>query len=114
MRAHLSPVFCCNTNPRPCRLASVQRRVGLSGSKKEIVGADVRDCFAVTKAWSRFGDQVNSFFVLSKGRSGASRPARVAVLAESWFARPKKERRSVRFVGVGNSDIASVIDWSMQ
>ena len=114
MRAQLSPVFCCNTNPRPCRLASVQRRVGLPGSKKEIVGTDVRDRFAVMNAWLRSGDQVNSFFVLNRGCSGANSPARVAVLAESWFARPKKARRSVRFAGVGNFEMASVMDWSMQ
>ena len=55
MRTQLSPFFCCSTNPRPRRLASVQRRVGLSGLKKEIVGEDVRACLAVVNAHSRSG-----------------------------------------------------------
>ena len=45
---------------------------------------------------------------------GANRLVRVAVLAESWFARPKKARRSLRFAGVGKLVIASVIDLSTQ
>ena len=61
----------------------------MPGSKNEIVGVDVRDCFAVMNAWLRSGDHVNSFFVLERGRSGANSPARVAVLAKSWFARLK-------------------------
>lgn len=36
-----------------------------------------------------------------------------SVLAESWFANPKKERRSVRLVGVGKLEMAAVIDWSI-
>ena len=44
---HVSPVFCYSTNPRPRRLVSVHNRVGLSGSKKESVGADMSDCLAV-------------------------------------------------------------------
>ena len=63
--------------------------------------------FTVVNAWSCSLDHVNSFFVLSSGRSGASSPATDAVLAESWLTRPKKERRSVRLVGVGKLDIAS-------
>ena len=87
--------------------------MGLVGSKNERVGADVSDCFAVVNAWSCSLDHVNSFFVLSSGRSGASSPATDAVLAESWLTRPKKDRRSVRLVGVGKLDIASVIDLSV-
>ena len=68
----------------------------------------------LVNTWSRSGDHINSFFVLSSGRIGASRLASVAVHAESWFARPKKARRSVRFAGVGKLEIASVIDLSMQ
>ena len=76
------------------------------------MGADVRACLAETKALSRSGDHTNSFFVLSSGRKGAIRSARVAVLAESWLARPQKARRSVRLAGVGKLEIASVIDLS--
>ena len=43
----------------------------------------VRDRLAVENAASRSGDHVNSFFVLSSGRSGARRLASVAVLADS-------------------------------
>ena len=64
--------------------------VGLVGSKNERVGADVSDCLAVVNAWSCSLDHVNSFFVLSNGRSGASSPTD-AVLAESWLTRPKKD-----------------------
>ena len=58
IRDHVSPVFCCRTNPRPCRLASVHRRVGLVGSKYDSVGADIRDAW---KALSNSSDQTNSF-----------------------------------------------------
>ena len=85
-----------------------------SGSKKETVGADVRAFLAVVNAWSRSGNHVNSFFVLSNGRMGANRLVSIAVLADSWFARPKKTRRSVRFAGVKKLEIASVIDLSVQ
>ena len=47
MRAQLSPFFCCNTNPRPLRLASVQRQVGLLRLKKERVRVDVMACLAM-------------------------------------------------------------------
>ena len=104
MSAHVLPVFCCSTNPRPCRLASVHNHVGFSGSKKESVGADMSDCLA----WSSSGIHL----VLRRGRSGASSPEMAAVLATSWLTRPKKERISVRLVGVGKFAIASVIDWS--
>ena len=92
----------------------MQRRVGLSGSKKETVGADVSACLVVLNAWSRSGDRLNSFFVLNNGRKCANRLASVAVLDESWFARPRKARRSVRFAGVGKLETASVIDLSTQ
>ena len=76
--------------------------VGLFGSKNDKVGADVSDCFTLVKAWSSSDDHVNSFFVLRSGRSGASDPANVDVLADSWLASPTNERRSVQVVGVGN------------
>ena len=68
------------------------------------------DSFALMNAWSISDDQVNSFFVLSRGRRGVSSSASVALLADSWFARPTKDRRSVRLVGVGNFSMASMID----
>ena len=111
-RAHLSSFFCCRIKPRPCLLASVQRHVGLLVSKNANVGATVSDCLALSNAWSCSVAQVKSFLVLRRGRSGARSPATALVLAESWFARPMKERRSVRFDGVGNLDIASVIEVS--
>ena len=73
----------------------------------------MRACLAAQNAVSRSGDYMNSFFVLSSGRKGANRLARVAVLADSWLARPKNARRSVRLAGVGKLEIASVIDLSM-
>ena len=109
----LSAVFCCRTKPRPCLLASVHRRVGLLASKKASVGAVMRDSLAVENARSWSVDQMKSFFVLRRGRSGAKSAATVSVLAKSWLTSPKKERRSVRLVGVGNLAIASVNDWSM-
>ena len=71
-------------------------------------------CLALVNTWSRSGDHINSFFVLSSGRIGASWLASVAVHAESWFVWPKKAWRSVRFAVVGKLQIASVIDLSMQ
>ena len=88
--------------------------MGLSRSNNETVGADVSACLALENTCSRSGDHVNSFFVLSSGRRRAKKLANVAVLAESWFARPKKARRSVRFPGVGKLVIASVIDLSTE
>ena len=75
--------------------------MSLSGSKKETVGEDVSACFALVNTWLRSGDHINSFFLLSSGRIGASRLASVAVHAESWFARLTKAWSSVRFAGVG-------------
>ena len=62
------------------------------------------------RALSKSGDHTNSFLVLSSSCRGASRLARMAVLADSWLARPKKARRSVRLAGVGKLEIASVTD----
>ena len=84
--------------------------VGLFGSKYNSVGAEVSDSFTLMNAWSSSDDQVNSFFVLRRGHRGVSSPASVAVLADSWFVRPTKDRRSVRLVGVGNLAMASMID----
>ena len=108
MRGQLSPAFVATRN-RVTLVCSAKMRVGLAGLKNELVGADVRACFAEMKALSRSGDHKNSFLVLSSGRKGASR---FAVLAESWLAKLKKARRSVRFTGVGKSEIAMVIDLS--
>ena len=58
MRDQVSPVCCCRTNPIPCRLVSVHRRVGLVGSKYASVGADTNDSFM---AWKASSDQTNSF-----------------------------------------------------
>ena len=74
----------------------------------------MRACLAAVNAWSMSGDHMNSFFVLSSGRMGAKRCASVSVLAESWLARPTNERRSVRLVGVGKLEIASVMDLLME
>ena len=60
-----------------------------------------------------FGCPQNSFLVLRRGRSGASRPATVSVHANSWLANPKKERRSVRLLCIGNLAITSVMDGSI-
>lgn len=84
--------------------------VGLLGSKYDSVGAEVSDSFALVNAWSSSDDQVNSFFMLRRGHRGMSSPASVVVLEDSWFARPTKDRMSVRLVGVGNLAIASMID----
>ena len=99
-------------NPNPLLLASVHRRVSFSGSKKETTGATVRMSLLAMKALSCIGDHKKSFFVLRSGRSGANDVAIELVHPDSWFAKPKKEHKSVWFVGVGNSEIASVIVWS--
>jgi len=54
-------------------------------------------------------DHWKSFFVLSKGCSGVSSVEMVFVHADSWLTKPKKDRRSVQLVGVGNFEMASVI-----
>ena len=61
---------------------------------------------------SRLEVQMNSFLVLSSGRKGARVLVSTAVLADSWFARPKKTQSSVWLVGVGKSVIASEMDLS--
>ena len=113
MRDHVLPVFCWRTKLRPWRLASVQRRVSLCWSKYDKIGADVSDFLTFAKAASNSSVQVYSFLVLRSGCNGASKVAMVGVFADSWFIRPMKDRRSVRFAGVGNSVIAWVIDRSI-
>ena len=68
--------------------------------------------FAAWNALSWLGDQMKSFFVLRRGRSGISKEETVLVEVDNWFTNPKKDRRSVRLVGVGKFEIASVIDLS--
>ena len=82
-RTHASLDFCWRTKPRPRQLAFVQIRVGLLGSKKDRVGADIKDNLAFSKASSRPSDQTNSFLVLRRERRGLNRLAIVGVLAES-------------------------------
>ena len=55
---------------------------------------------------------MKSFFVLRSGRRGANKPATVGVLDDSWFTRPTNERRSERLVGMGNFEMASVMESS--
>ena len=78
---HVSSNFCWGTKPSPCRLASVQIRVGLLGSKKERIGA-TRDDLTPPKTSSSPGDHTKSFFVLRRGRRGFNRPAMAGILAE--------------------------------
>ena len=96
-------------NPRPCLLASVHSCVGLRLSKNARTGLDVSISLAVRNAWLCSVDHINSFLVLRRGRSGANRLATASVLLDSWLANPKKERRSVQLLGVGNWSIALVI-----
>ena len=88
--AHLSPWHCWRMNPRPCVLASVLKRVDFLWSIKDKVGADANDCLAVQKAWSWLDDHMNSFFVLSSGCNGLSRPTTESVLTASWLASRKR------------------------
>ena len=87
-------------------------RVFLLASKKARVGASVRDLLACANACSWPSVHMQLFFVLSKGRSGDITLATFSILDESWLTNPKKERRSDLLAGVGNCDIASVMDWS--
>jgi len=73
--------------------------------------ATVRMSLTAMKALSCIGDYKKSFFILRSGHSGATDVANELVHPDSWFAKPKKEHKSVRFVGVGNTEIASVIMW---
>ena len=50
--------------------------------------------------------------MLRRGLSGVNNVATVLILEDNWLTSPKKERKSVRLVGMGNCDIASVMDWS--
>jgi len=59
-------------NPNLLLLASIHKRVDLTGSKKETTGATVRMPFAAIKASSCTGDHKKSFLVLGSGRSGAN------------------------------------------
>ena len=101
------PIFCCRTNPR---LASVHKQVSLRWSKYDRTGAEVSD-FLTAVSNSSF--QVNSCFVLRSGRNSASNVAILGVLADSWFTRLMKDRRSVRLPGVGNSAIVWIMDGSI-
>ena len=66
--------------PKPCRLASVQRRVLLAASKYDRTGGDDKDFFAAMNASSWLGDHKKSFLVLNSGRREDSNGARVSVL----------------------------------
>ena len=55
------------------------------------------------------GVHTKSLWVLSKGHSGASIVVNSFVLDASWLTNPKNDLRSVRLLGIGNFDIASVI-----
>ena len=76
------------------------------------MGASIRDFLASVKAWLASGVHRNSFLVLSRGRRGVSNDAMAGVHADSWLTNPTKERRSVLQAGVGNFDIASVMESS--
>ena len=113
-RVHCPVSDCCwRTNPTPCLLASVHNWVGFAISKYARVGTSTKCRLALVNALSCSNDHRNSFFVLSKGRNGSRSSATVAVLEDNWLTKPKKDRRSVRFVGAGNFDIASVTEESM-
>ena len=103
---------CCITNPKPCLLVSVHNHVLLVTSKNNNSGALVRCFFSFATAWSRSSVHVNLFFVLSRGRSGASSSAILFMLELNWFTNLTNDRSSDRLVGVGNCDIAAVIDES--
>ena len=105
---------CWRTNPTPCLLASVQIRVGLAMSKNANVGALARCCLALDSACSWVVDQTNSFLELRRGCSGSKSSAILSVPAANWFARPKKDLRSVRVVGGGNLVITLVIAGSIR
>ena len=47
-----------------------------------------------------------------EGRRGASNEEIVLVEADNWLTNPKKDHSSVRLVGAGKLEIASVIDLS--
>ena len=103
---------CCRTKPNPCRLASVHKRVGLLGSKKDNIGTAVSASFAAVNTFSWLSLHRKSFLVLSRGLSGVNNVATVLILEDNWLTSPKKEYKSVRLVGFGNCDIPSVMDSS--
>ena len=103
--------FWRSTKPIPNVLTSVWRRVSLVVSKYARVGEEVSTFLAYAKASLWGCAHRNLFRVLSNGRSGANTFAMSLVLEESWLTRPKKERRSVRMLGVGNCAIASVMSF---
>ena len=86
--------------------------MGLFRSKKDNVGAVVREPLAFMKASSWCGVQKKLFLVLSNGCRGVSNNAIELLHVESWFAKPKKERRSEQLAGVGKLLMASVMDES--
>ena len=90
----------------------MQSLVGLVISKNAKVGATVSCFLAALKALSCVEDHKKSFLLLRRGLSGASREEIVLMEADSWFANPKKERRSVGLFGVGKLEMASVMDLS--
>ena len=61
----------------------MQRRVSLSWSKYDKIGADVSDFLTFAKAASNSSVQVYSFLVLKSGCNGASKVAMVGVIADS-------------------------------
>lgn len=57
MRNQVSPDFCCKTNPRPCWLTSVPRRVGFVGLKYDSVEGDeevIKCLLCCCVRWQKF------------------------------------------------------------
>ena len=113
MSDHSSDVFCCRMNPSSCLLASVLKRVGLAMSKNDKTSGLVRDFFATENASSWLLDHTKSFLVLSSGLRGARSVASVFALVDNWLTKLMNDHNSVRLVGVGYLEIASVMDSSI-
>ena len=50
--------------------------------------------------------------MLRRGQRGVSDEEIVLVEADNWLANPKKEQRSVWFIGMGKFEVALLIDLS--
>ena len=108
MRHDPSGCCCFNTKPNPFNLlASTCSDVALFESWYAITGVVLSAFFTSWNAPSCGSSNRNSFRGFNRGGSGSSFRATTSVKSDRWFTKPKNDRRSVMFDGLGKLAMAS-------
>lgn len=95
--------LCRRTNPSPLTKDDVRQWQELLFDQQQSMsaneGAELRQNFASTKAWSRSGNHWNTAFFDRRGRKGIMIVVSSFEKLPSWFTNPNHERRSVMISG---------------